>query len=263
MSDQPVQKKRKVQDSKQKKPLYSKQNKGDVKSQIKGYLRGADGMNGQYGGILRNFVKIQENYVTKNVVKNFLYANCSDLMKLSTFESEPLVLLLMRLVWQKFDGFLVRRDYVGGKNSKWMGSKKFMDKEGRIKVSGDSNKDIDESLSGVFIDVQRVDSPALEDSKFSSIKDRDASVEPKKNLIKDKELTPYLRSSVGSLPQESTPVKGKVTAIEVTDAKQNMITDRELTPQVRSSVASLPKESTPIKSNVASFEGKIPKKNMD
>ena len=134
MSDQPVQKKRKVQDSKNKKPLYTKQNKGDVKSQIKGYLRGAEGMNGRYGAILCNFVKNQEDYVSNNVVKKNLYAKCPDLMKLSTFDSKPLVLLLSKLVMQQNDGFLVRRDYVAGKHSKWMVAKKIWTRKVRSKL---------------------------------------------------------------------------------------------------------------------------------
>ena len=88
MSDQPFEKILKVQDAKNKNPLYSKQNKGDVKIQIKGYLRGSTGMNERYGAHLCNCVKDQEDYVSTNFVNNFLYAKCPDLMELSTFDSK-------------------------------------------------------------------------------------------------------------------------------------------------------------------------------
>ena len=77
MSKQHFQKKRKVQDAKNKTPLYSKQNKGDVKSQIKGYLHVALLMNERYGAHLRNSVKDQEDYVSSNFVNSFLYVKCN------------------------------------------------------------------------------------------------------------------------------------------------------------------------------------------
>ena len=76
MSDQPFPNKCKVQDALNKKPLYTKQNKGDVKSQIKGCLCAAKGMNELYGVHLCNFVKVQENYVSTMFVNNFLFPKC-------------------------------------------------------------------------------------------------------------------------------------------------------------------------------------------
>ena len=64
---------------------------------------------------------------------------------------------------------------------------------------------------------------------------------PKNNMMKDKELTPLVKSSVASLSKESTLVKSNVASLEVKIPKKNMNKDKELTPLVKRSVDSFPR----------------------
>ena len=123
-------------------------------------------------------------------VKNFLFAKCPKLMELSTFDTKDLVLLLARMVMHKIDGFFICRYFKAGKRSKWVTNKKIMDKRGRIKVTGYTNEDIDKSLIGVCLEGMRVESQELEESKSSSIKEREDSFKNYEQDTMSKEFTP-------------------------------------------------------------------------
>ena len=110
MSDQPFPKKHKFQENFYNKNVFTKQNKGDAKSQIMIYLCEAKNMSNLCGDIIRSLVKDQESYVSILLVNNFQYDNCPQFMEQTIFDQRVLVHLLVKLVMQNIYGFIILRN---------------------------------------------------------------------------------------------------------------------------------------------------------
>ena len=134
----------------------------------------------------------QMNYVTSQLVIDFLNTDCQDIVLCEGFLLKDFVCYIIKIIVDKCDGVLRPQRFHAGKNLKWVGQKIFLDPDGEevLNKKVKSNAELREVLVSQQIISGREDSSKTDDifvvDKLDTVHERDDSsqkTEKMSNLV--------------------------------------------------------------------------------